>query len=84
MTPLVFVELLGALFVALFVAGLLQGTPDPLPLLRARYIRLRRLGREDGRDELAVRLSLAKQRFPGRNELWCLRWLVEDLERAKR
>jgi hypothetical protein len=84
MSPLFLLALIATLFGALFVTGLIQGSPDPAPLLRARYVRLRRLGVEDGRDELEVRLSLTRQRFPGRSEVWCLRWLVEDLERAKR
>lgn len=84
MSTTVVVAGLVAVFVALFAVGFAQGTPDPGSMLRARYIRLRRLAADDGREELAARLHLTRQRFPGKNELWCLQWLVEDLERAKR
>ena len=84
MNPVLFVEVIAALAALLFVVGFLQGTPDPAPALRARYVRLRRLGVEAGREELEARLRTIRGRFPGRSELWCLRWLVEDLERAKR
>jgi hypothetical protein len=33
---------------------------------------------------LARRIPELQERFPGRSPLWCLQWLVTDLERAKR
>lgn len=84
MSSTLVVAVLAGVFVMLFAVGFVQGTPDPRSMLRARYIRLRRLAADDGREELAARLQVLRQRFPGKNDLWCLQWLVEDLERAKR
>ena len=52
--------------------------------LKERYLSLVRLSRPEGEAQLAERLESLSRRFPGRSYRWYLRWLVTDLERAKR
>ena len=84
MTPLNLVLALSGLFTLLFFYGLLRPLPDPSAALRERYLSLIRMGRSEGLAHLDDRLSSLSQRYPGRTYSWYLKWLVTDLQRAKR
>ena len=84
MTPVNVVLGIAAVFAVLFLWGLVQTRPDPVAELRDRYLKLVRMAPAEGRAHLAERLESLSQRFPGRSYVWYLRWLVKDLERAKR
>jgi hypothetical protein len=84
MTPVTALAGIATVFAALFIVGLVRTPPDPVALLTSEYLRLMHLGPELGREHLAERLKGLEQRFPGRSHGWRLRWLVDDLRRAKR
>jgi hypothetical protein len=84
MTPLYVVIGIAAVFALLFLYGLLVRPSDPSARLREQYLKLVRLSRADGEAQLAERLESLSKRFPGRTYAWYLKWLVNDLERAKR
>ncbi|MFO0597796.1 MAG: hypothetical protein U0228_21020 [Myxococcaceae bacterium] len=72
------------LFGALFLFGLAQAPPDPIRVLKDRFIVLSRLARPEAESELLDRVEALAERFPGKSYVWYLEWLVTDLERAKR
>ena len=84
MNPLYVEAGVAGAFALLFLWGLVQTQPDPAAIWRARYLNLMRLSEVEGRAHLAQRLEALSQRFPGKSYTWYLRWLVNDLERAKR
>jgi hypothetical protein len=73
-----------ALFAVLFVAGFITSPRDVGAELLARYRSLTRMSTREAEATLARRIPELQERFPGRSPLWCLQWLVTDLERAKR
>lgn len=75
---------IGGAFAVLLVVGFLQSAPDPSAELTRTYLRLMRLSPSEGRLHLAERLEALSLRFPGHPQAWYLRWLVNDLQRAKR
>ncbi|MHB8874668.1 MAG: hypothetical protein ACYC8T_13345 [Myxococcaceae bacterium] len=84
MSPLSLIAGIAIVFAVLLGWGFLQSGPDPVVPLKARYLALLRMSRAEGQAHLAERLESLSQRFPGRSYVWYLRWLVKDLERAKR
>ncbi len=75
---------LAAAFGGLFVLGLLLPPKDVEGALLAEYLALSRGSRAQALAEVEERLASLAQRYPGKSRVWRLRWLVRDLERAKR
>lgn len=76
--------LAGAVFVALFLVGLVVPPPDPIAALKRRFVTLSRLSQAQADEALEARVEALARRFPGKTYRWYLEWLVTDLERAKR
>ena len=74
----------GGVFAVLFVLGFLIPPTNPIKTLTRAYLRLSHVPRGQARTELAERVELLSQRFPGKTHRWYLDWLVTDLKRAKR
>jgi hypothetical protein len=80
--PLLLGLLLGG---ALLAALLLRGGPARRTArLRARYLQALHQPPAQGAATLARALERVRQRFPGRDEAWYLRWLLEELRRDRR
>ena len=83
-TPGTLVASLAVLFGVLFIAGFLRKPRDPVAELHARYLDLSRLTRREATRQLDERVEALTEKFPGKTYGWYLKWLVRDLERAKK
>ena len=75
---------LASTFTVVFLLGFAQTPPDPLRVMKGRFITLSRLPRAQAEAELLDRVESLADRYPGKSYHWYLEWLVTDLERAKR
>ena len=84
MNPLYLLGGVAALFVTLLAFSFLTQPNDEVERLRARYFGLLRMTPSEARLHLGDQLEALHKRFPDQTLAWYLRWLITDLERAKR
>ncbi|MBL9037960.1 MAG: hypothetical protein JNG84_05535 [Archangium sp.] len=84
MSPVWVIAAIAAAFGVLFLVGLVMPPPDPVAVLEREYVTMMRLGSHEGRLHLKERIAALREQKPGHTELWYLRWLVDDLRKAKR
>lgn len=74
----------GLAFVGLFLVAFVLPPRDVEAELIAEYLALARGSRAQALEDLDERLRALGRRNPGKSRAWLLRWLVTDLQRAKR
>lgn len=84
MNPGLVIAAVAAIFGVLFLTGLFAPPPNPVTILEREYVAMMRLGAREGRAHLKERMATIRERKPGQIDLWYLKWLVDDLRKAKR
>ena len=84
MSPFHVIAGVALLFAGLLAYGYFGKSERAVDGLRQRYLALLRMTPNEARLHLGDQLEALHQKFPGKTLAWYLRWLIADLERAKR
>jgi hypothetical protein len=76
--------LVGGVFVVLFLAGLLWPESLTDAQLEAQLALAARFSPLETKRRVAERIADVENRFPGKSRRWYLRWLLADYRRAGR